>query len=92
MDLLNIKCEFTDASMCVIAIMVLLMLLSFYGSIFGGLCFENYKVAIISIICFIIGAGTLFYINGNKDKYKETIAQYYVKNESLIPIYAKKCS
>ena len=90
MDLLNIKCEFTDVTMCVVLIMVLLSLISFYGLIFGGFCFENYKVVIVSIICLVIGIGTLLYINGNKNQYKETITQYYVTNESLILTYAKE--
>lgn len=88
MDLLNIKCEFTDPSIIVVLIMVLTLMGSIYGVIFG-FCFEKYKVVIVSIICFIIGTGTLLYINGNKDKYRQTITQYYVNNESLIPIYAK---
>lgn len=88
MDLLSIKCEFTDMTMIMILTMALVLVASIYGSIFG-FCFENYKMAIISIICFVIGAGTLFYIHGNKDKYKETITEYYVSNESLIPVYAK---
>lgn len=90
MDLLNIKCEFTDASMCAVILMGLLSLISFYGLIFGGFCFENYKGVIVSIICLVIGIGTLLYINSNKDQYKETITQYYVTNESLIPTYAKE--
>lgn len=90
MDLLNIKCDFSDAATCAIIFMTLLSVFSFYGLIFGGFCFENYKVVIVSIICLVIGIGTLLYINSNKDQYKETITQYYVTNESLIPTYAKE--
>lgn len=89
MDLLSIECQFTDATLLITIFMLIMTIVSFWSLIFGGLYSEDYKIAIISIICFIVGVGTLCYINGNKNKYKETITQYHVNNESLIPVYAK---